>query len=151
MRYTLIKQWVAIVFSALVHMCLIWQSYATDFYYTDNNYTASATTDLGSVLKQTNQWGSLLENLLDVFGINYAWPDKALSYIQIIINYVLSLLGMLALILIIYSFFMIFFGKSDDAIAKARKTIIWAAIGLFVVGLSAYIVNFTFYIYNKGL
>ncbi len=65
--------------------------------------------------------------MLDLFGINYADPSgegKAIVYVQVIINYVLSLLGLVALVLIVYSFYMIFFGKSDDAIANARKTII---------------------------
>lgn len=155
MNTTIVKQWVVIALSALMHMGLLTQTYAAEpFPYTDNNYTAGATTNAGQVLQQTNQWGSILENMLDLFGINYADPSgegKAIVYVQVIINYVLSLLGLVALVLIVYSFYMIFFGKSDDAIANARKTIIWAAIALFVIGLSAYIVNFTFYVYNRGI
>lgn len=150
----LLKQWIIIAFTVLMHMFVMHISYAAEpFPYTDNNYTAGATTDAWQVLQQTNQGGSILENMLDLFGINYADPSgsgKAIVYVQVIINYVLALLGLIALVLIIYSFYMIFFGKSDDGIANARKTIIWAAIALFVIGLSAYIVNFTFYVYNSG-
>jgi hypothetical protein len=130
-------------------------TYATEpFPYTDNNYTANPTTNVGQVLKQWNQAGSLLENLLTLFGINYADPTnkgKAIVYVQIIINYVLALLGAIAVMIILYSFFMIFFGKGDDGVAKARKTIIWAAVALIIMWLSAYIVNYLFYIYNKGI
>ncbi|MEI7478004.1 MAG: hypothetical protein WCJ81_06000 [bacterium] len=94
------------------------------FPYTDNNYTTTPTADAGQLLKQTSQNGSLLENLLTLFGINYSGPDKALSYVQVIINYVLSILGLIALVMIIYSFYMIFTGKAEDGISSAKKTVI---------------------------
>lgn len=136
-------------------MTLLFNAQAGDAFDTSfpygNQYTQQVTTNAGTVLRQTNQWGSVLENMLDLFGINYAWPDKAISYVQIIINYVLALLGFIALLFIIYSFYMIFFGKSDDAIANARKTIIWASIAILIIWLSAYIVNFLFYLYARGV
>ncbi len=153
------KQWIAIAFSAIVQMCLLTPTYATaPFPYTDNNYTANPTTNVGQVLKQTNQWWSLLENFLTLMGINYADPivngqrtGKAIIYVQVVINYVLALLGGIALVIILYSFFMMFIGKGDDAFAKARKTIIWTAIALFVIWLAWSIMDYLFYIYNKGL
>jgi hypothetical protein len=125
--------------------------YDTDFPYQWWNFTSKPTTNINEVLQETNQRWSFLENMLDLFGINYAWSDKALSFIQIVINYVLALVWFIALVLIIYSFYMIFFGKSDDAIAKARKTVIWATIAILIMWLSAYIVNLLFYIYSQGL
>lgn len=113
-----------------------------------------ATTDMGKIMSETNQKGSLLDSFLTMFGINYAdqWQGKAIVYVQVVINYVLSLLGIISVVLIIYSFYAILFTtKSDEAIQKAKKTVVWATIGLFLVALSAYIVNFIFYIYNKGL
>ena len=150
------KHWIAIGFSLIINAGLMfqaqaWNVYDASFPYTDGNYTANPTTDVGQVLKQANQWGSILENFLDLFGINYAWPDKAISYVQILINYVLALIWFIAVLLLIYSFYMIFFGKSDDAIAKARKTVIWASIAIVVIAASAYIVNLLFYLYSRGL
>lgn len=70
---TYMKHWIAIAFSLLLQMYIAGETHAAqNFYYTDGTYTAGATTDVGSVLKQTNQGGSILENLLDLFGINYA-------------------------------------------------------------------------------
>ncbi|MBP6085715.1 hypothetical protein KA478_00615 [Patescibacteria group bacterium] len=99
-KHHIVKQWIAVAFSALVQMCLLSQAHAgnlfdTSFPYKDNNYVANPTTSLNTVLKQSNQGGSLLENMLDLFGINYADPmgsGKAIVYVQIIINYVLALL-----------------------------------------------------------
>ena len=112
-----------------------------------------STTDMGNILSQTNQGWSLLENYLDLFNINYSSENwKAIAYVQVVINYVLSLLWIIAVVLIMYSFYSIFLSsKSEEAISNAKKTVMWASIGLILVGVSAYIVNFIFYIYNKGL
>lgn len=123
------------------------------FPYTDAQYTASATTDIGIVLHQTNQQGSVLHRLLDLFDINYADPSgtgKAIVYVQIIINYALALLWFIAILFFVYAFYMMFFGKSDDAFTQAKKTIMGAWFALLMIALSAYVVNFVFYIYNKG-
>jgi hypothetical protein len=130
-------------------------SYAApvDFPY-GNDYTNGATTDIGSTLKQANQGGSILENLLDIFGINYADPNgkgKAIVFIQVVINYVLAIVGFIAVLVLIYAFAKIFTGKEDDEIKKARQTVLWVTIALVVMGISAYIVNFAFFVYNKGI
>lgn len=108
------------------------------------------TSDAGILLAQTNQRASLLERLLDVFGINYAGDGKALSYIQIIINYVLSFTAFIALIVIIYGFYMMFFREQDKGFGQAKKTVTGAAIALFVIGISWLFVNFAFYVFNQG-
>lgn len=112
--------------------------------------TQRATADAGEILKQTNQWGSLLEKLLSTFGLNYAGDGKALNYIQIVINYVLSFTAFIALIVIIYGFYMMFFWEEDKAFGKAKKTVTGAAIALFVIAISRSFVNFAFYVFNKG-
>ncbi len=122
-----------------------------DFPYTYDKWTP--TSDIGKVVNQTNQNGSLLEDYLDLFWINYSGENwKAITYVQIVINYVLALLWIISVVLILYSFYSIFFSsKSEEAVQNARKTVVWATIGLILVGLSAYIVNFIFYIYNRGI
>lgn len=124
-----------------------------DFPYTSVQWRTRSTTDIGNILFQTNQEGSLLENYLDLFNINYSNENwKAIAYVQVVINYVLSLLWIIAVVLIMYSFYSIFLSsKSEEAISNAKKTVMWASIGLILVGVSAYIVNFIFYIYNKGI
>ncbi len=147
-RLYVIRVWLMGILSTSVFASDVFD---TKFPYGGGSFTSKPTTNINEVLEETNQWGSFLENMLDLFGINYAWSGKALSFIQIIINYVLALVWFIALVLIIYSFYMIFFGKSDDAIAKARKTVIWATIAILIMWLSAYIVNLLFYIYSQGL
>lgn len=124
-----------------------------DFPYTSVQWRTRSTTDIGNILFQTNQEGSLLEKYLNLFDINYSNENwKAIAYVQVVINYVLSLLWIIAVVLIMYSFYSIFLSsKSEEAISNAKKTVMWASIGLILVGVSAYIVNFIFYIYNKGI
>lgn len=91
----------------------------------------------------------MLEKLLDIFDINYAGDDKALSYIQIAANYVLSFVAFIALIVMIYGFYMMFFRDQDKGVAEAKKTVIGAAIALGVIGISWFFVNFAFYLFYQ--
>ncbi len=117
--------------------------------YYQEMQTGTATTDAGVLVKQANQKGSVLERLLDVFDINYAGQGKALSYVQVIINYVLSFTAFIALIVVIYGFYMMFFRDEDKGFGTAKKTVVGAAIALFVIGISWAFVNLAFYIFNK--
>lgn len=121
-----------------------------DAYYNEMRTAGTPTSDAGVLLAQTNQRASLLERLLDVFAINYAGDGKALSYIQIVINYVLSFTAFIALLVILYGFYMMFFRDQDKGFGTAKKTVTGAAIALFVIGISWLFVNFAFYVFNQG-
>jgi hypothetical protein len=59
-RNHIIKQRVAIALSAVMHLCLLSHAQAGNLYdpnfpYTDANYTSNPTTNVGQVLRQTNQ------------------------------------------------------------------------------------------------
>jgi hypothetical protein len=150
-RWTAAKHRIAAACGLMIQKYIAGHAYAAqNFPYTDGNYTANPTTDLGSVFKQSNQGGSIMENLLDLFGINYAGPDKAVIFGQVVINYVLGMVGFVALLWLIYAFAKIFTGKEDDEIKNAKKTVVGITVGLVILGASAYIVNFVFYIFAKG-
>ena len=122
-----------------------------DPFYDEMDNAGTPTTDIWSVLADTNQQWSTLEKLLDIFDINYAGQDKALSYIQIIANYVLSFAAFIALIVIIYGFYMMFFRDQDKWVGEAKKTVIGAAIALGVIGISWLFVNFAFYLFYQWI
>lgn len=69
--------------------------------------------------------------------------DKVKARISNIVNVALSLVALLAAIFIIYGGvkYIISFGESDEA-EKAKKIILYAVIGLIVIGLAAVLVNF---------
>lgn len=121
-----------------------------DAHYTEMNTAGTPTSDWGQVLNTTNQGGSLLERLLATFNLNYAGNDKALSYVQIVLNYIIVLLAFIAVVVIIYGFYMMFFREQDKGFAAAKKTIIGAAVALGAIAISWLFVNFAFYIFNTG-
>ena len=87
---------------------------------------------------------------MTTFGINYAGNGKALSYVQIIINYILAFVAFIALIVILYGFYMMFFRDQDKGFGEAKKTVLGAGAALFIIGISRLFVNFAFYIFERG-
>jgi|GEM_PF-2996867 len=119
--------------------------------YNEMKNAGTPTADIGQIAKQTNQQNSILERMLNVFDINYAGDGKALSYVQVVINYVLSFLAFIALIVIIYGFYMMFFREQDKGFGEAKKTVIGAAIAIGVIAISWMFVNLAFFIFARGI
>ncbi|MFA6457896.1 MAG: hypothetical protein WCV72_00715 [Patescibacteria group bacterium] len=70
-------------------------------------------------------------------------PDMGLrKLVQIIINWFLYFLGFIATIFLIYGGFLyVTAGVSDDNIAKAKKIITYAVIGIILILIAAVLVN----------
>lgn len=148
-KYHGIIGWVIVAFLAITNVVPSASAINWNAPYEELNNAGAATADAGSILSQTNQRNSLLERLLDVFDINYAGDGKALSYVQVVINYVLSFSAFIALLVILYGFYMMFFRDQDKGFGTAKKTVIGAGIALFVIAISWMFVNFAFYIFNR--
>ena len=74
---------------------------------------------------------------------NWAWPSL-LFYLKTVVNLLLSFVSLIALILVIYAFYMIFFKKDEAGITTAKQVIKWVVIALFVIWLSRIVVSFLF-------
>lgn len=101
-----------------------------------------------------NPSNSVLNNLFWLFGLDseeYAGNRKAEYYVKMVLNMVLGLVSFVSLILIIYSFYMIFFTKQEEWVAKAKKILIGVFIALAVMWLSWLIVSFIFDIYQTKI
>jgi hypothetical protein len=61
---------------------------------------------------------------------------------------VLALVSFIALVLIIFAFYLIFFGKEEEAFKKAKKILTGVAIALAIMGLSRFIVSFFFNVFT---
>ena len=73
---------------------------------------------------QTNQANpSLISRILGFFGLgNYSTADQpALSYVRLLINWLLGLVSLIALIVTISAFYLIFFWKGEEGLTKAKK------------------------------
>ena len=98
-------------------------------------------------------WGSVLVKLIRSFGFDYLdkSPTTAAYYVALVINYFLSILAFIALLVLIYGFARIL-GAADDKAVEDAKTIMKSAlIGILVIGVSWYIVSWIFQIYANTL
>ena len=93
---------------------------------------------------------TILRRLLKQFWLDYSkWKDlKFIDYLRAIINIALWLLSFVALIMIIYTLYMIFFSKDDVWVNKAKENLTWIFIALAIVWLAWIIISFIFRLYN---
>ncbi|MFA6042906.1 MAG: pilin [Patescibacteria group bacterium] len=76
--------------------------------------------------------------------------DDAKEFVVRVLRYSLGLLGVVALIMILYGgFLMLTSAGSADQIKKAKGTIIWAAVGIAVILLSWTILQYIFQTLNE--
>ena len=76
---------------------------------------------------------------------------KFIDYAKAIMNMVLGLISFIALIMTIYTFYMMFFSDSETWIKKAKESLIGIFIALAVIWLAWLIVSFIFRWYNSNL
>lgn len=113
-----------------------------------------AKTDLATdVIKtDTKTSTSLLSRLTDFFRLSGTSYDtgnsKATNYVKRILNILLWLVSFLSLVMIIFAFYLIFFSKGEDGVAKAKKILIGVGIALAIMWLSWFIASFFFDIYT---
>ncbi len=115
-------------------------------------------TNIAQVIKQdalqpgTNQ--SIMSRIASFFRVSGTAynPDNAgspaIEYVKRIVNLLLGLVSLIALVLIIFAFYLIFFGKEDEAIKKAKKILTGVAIALAIMWLSWFIVSFFFNVFT---
>ena len=133
---------------------------SVDFPYSDNNMwwiNDNMNLDISSILKNSIDvdWQNWFKRLLNLFmpdNTIYNWGNwpSILFYIKTIVNFLLWFISLIALILLIYAFYMIFFKKDEAGITSAKQTIKWVAIALVVIWLSRIIVSFLFRFENEN-
>lgn len=127
----------------------------------DNAYTRVDINDCRNLWNCTNLWDdvditdqkSILNRLLEVFGLNsdtFWWEHKFLNYVRAILNMALWLLGFVALVMTIYTFYMIFFTENEAWIKKAKWNLVGIFIALAIIWLSWLIVSFIFRWYQSN-
>lgn len=127
-----------------------------NFYYDigQPSQTNPATTDLAwQAVTFTEDDTGVFVRIMQLFGVysftnNGSDSDSAVNYIQYIINMLLGLAAFIALIMLIYGFYLMFFSKQEEWFEKAKKIIIWVIVALFVMGLAWIIISFLFYVYS---
>ena len=144
----LIKRILSIITTWIIWL---WLVSAIDFPYSGGNGSPSdVNLDFHTMIKnniqETDNW---LNRLLDLFMPDntiydeWNWPS-IIFYLKFIVNLLLSFVSLIALILTIFAFYMIFFKKDEAGITTAKQMLKWIAIALVVIWLSWIIVSFLY-------
>ena len=152
-----------ILFSLLLIIWFTWFFVKWEDFYYDVNKDWSVVKDFDN--ESLDIWNvineeavqpdnSLLQRLLSVFKLKWSnWYNnngdlKAFAYVKMIVNFLLALVSLIALILTIYGFYLMFFSGQDEWLKKAKKILTWVAIAMAIMWLSRFIISFLFYVYN---
>lgn len=140
-----------IILTIIWWIITIWKSFAIeDFPYSWIDIWWDQDTEFASDLKgniaDSNNWFYKLFHLFMPNDSMY-WSDtnpSFLFYLKTIVNLLLSFVSLIALILMIYAFYMIFFKKDEAGFSTAKQMIKWIVIALVIIWLSWIIVSFLF-------
>lgn len=130
-----------------------------DFPYSfegDVNVECDDTTDLWNCvnIKKDERGGqaSIIRRLLWVFGLDTSMGKdlKFIDYLKAIINMALWLISFIALIVTIYTFYMVIFSKDEEWIKKAKWTLYGIFVALAIIWLAWIIISFIFRWYQSN-
>ncbi len=101
-----------------------------------------------------SSWDQTTSNSPVQGGINVAGGtdtdqgDRIIQVIKNLINYVLGFLGLVALIMLLYGGWKIVTGGEDEGATKSGMQILRnAAIGIWFIGISWFLVTFIFFVF----
>ena len=110
-------------------------------------------TDLWNQIEITDN-ASIINRLLSVFGLDgdiiNQDDHKFINYAKAILNMALWLLSLIALVMTIYTFYMMFFTENEAWIKKAKWNLVGIFIALAIIGLAWLIVSFIFRWYQNN-
>ena len=147
-RYNIVAS--IIIFSAVLFLPVQWQD---GFFYDigQPDTDSPATSDLAwEAVSFASESDGIFVQLIDLFGLSQFTDgnQSAVAYIQYIINMLLWLAAFIALIILMYGFYLMFFAKQEEWFDRAKKIIIWVIVALFIMWLSRIIIQFLFFLYS---
>lgn len=117
-------------------------------------------TDLWSCVSikedETRWWDeTIIRRLIKVFNLDILenvenQDHKFLNYVKAILNVALWLLSMVALVMTIYTFYIMFFTENEAWAKKAKQNLVGIFIALAIIWLSWLIVSFIFRRYKNS-
>lgn len=106
-----------------------------------------------SVKEDKDWWDeTIIRKLLWVFGLDTSRERdlKFIDYARAILNMALGLLAFIALIMTIYTFYMMFFTEDEAWAKKAKQSLVGIFIALGIIWLAWIIVSFIFWWYQSN-
>ncbi len=107
--------------------------------------------DLGKVFEKDaiSPGDSVSERIQKFLKVDYPSQQRETFFIKNVFNWFLAIIGMVALIVLIYAFYQMLTAEwSEEKLKEARKIMIGATIALLVIWLSRFIVSFLFNIFT---
>ena len=157
-----IKYWLFTFLSIwFIYSFCFWWDYELDSYFP---YRSERTNALEC--DSTNLWDctsikedekkpveyTIIRRLLKVFGLKEDKYDnlKFIDYAKAIINIALTLTAFIALIMTLYTFYMVIFSESEAGIKKAKWNLVGIFVALAIIWLAWLIVSFIFRWYRTN-
>jgi len=109
--------------------------------------------DCTSVKEDKYGWNeTIIRRLLWVFGLDTSTERdlKFIDYARAILNIALWLIAFIALIMTIYTFYMMLFSENEAWIKKAKESLVGIFIALGIIWLAWIIVSFIFWWYKSN-
>ena len=144
----------------LISLCFAWSCFASEIGNAWKDFPlwpgeagqGADSVDLGKVIKEDaiDPEDSASEKIQKELGVDYQNADnqRATFYIKQVINRFLAVIWLIALIVLIYWFYKMFFASDgEESFGEALKIVKWAALALFVIWLSWFIVSMIFDIF----
>ena len=153
--------WIIVWITGVFCMCewqrysFWWTSLSTDMpYIQDAELPTCDSTNIWDCvsIKEETKEDSIIIRLLWVFGLDTDRNNdhKFLDYARAIINMALWLVALIALIMTIYTFYMMFFTENEAWIKKAKWNLVGIFIALGILWLAWIIVSFIFRWYQSN-
>ena len=121
------------------------------FPFKSENQCKNGSTDLWNCVSVNESNKTIIKDLLRIFklDIDETSEHKFLNYVKAILNIALGLLSMVALIMTIYTFYLMFFTENEAWAKKAKWNLVGIFIALAIIGLAWLIVSFIFWRYQE--
>jgi hypothetical protein len=133
---------------------------STQFPYTNNqvinDLNTTPTENVGDMFGQGTIGSdeTILSGLIGIFGFGgpeYEGVPKALIYVRVITNMLLGLTSFIALAILIYSFYQMFFTEDSKGIEQVKKNLTGVAIAIAILGVSRFATSLIFRFYESNL
>lgn len=146
------------IWLSLCHWAPFWVStqddYGSEFPYDKvEKIDCDGKTDLWSCVSIKESWDeTIIKRLLKVFNldIDETSDHKFIDYVRAILNVALGLISMVALVMTIYTFYLMFFTENEAWAKKAKQSLVGIFIALAIIWLSWLIVSFIFRWYENS-
>ena len=133
--------------------------YNFEYPYPEGNFPGDTPTctdwDCSEFIPQTpiDDQDSIMGQLLSIFWLNndaLSWDHKFIKYVRWILNIALWVLSQIALIMTIYTFYMMYFSDNEAGTKRAKQNLVGIFIALAIIWLAWLIVSFIFRRYQSN-